>query len=125
METNLDPLVFDASDHLEPIALYPADLQAFFDRGGSLGWGLVPTLDRDAAVGADLSCLVARFDEGVEKLVRKGFDKELLLRRALITPSCRGGVVTEVLAERVLCLLRELYTHLRVRHGLNNHYWSL
>ena len=43
-------------------------------------------------------------------------DRELLLRRALITPSCgAGGVLTEALAERVLRLLRRLSMELRNR----------
>jgi hypothetical protein len=95
-------------------------LHAFLARGGSLGWGIVPTLDREAAATETLPSLLARFDEGVDRLVRKGFDRELLLRRALITPSCgAGGVLTEPLAERVLGLLRQLSTLLRERHGFD------
>jgi methionine synthase II (cobalamin-independent) len=114
METDLDILDFDAYDHVQAITLYPAELHAFLKRGGSLGWGIVPTLDRDAAAAETLPSLLARFDEGVERLTRKGFDRELLLRRALITPSCgAGGVLTEPLAERVLSLLRQLSAALR------------
>lgn len=121
METDLDVLDFDAYDHMQGITLYPAELHAFLERGGSLGWGIVPTLDREAAASETLPSLVARFDEGMERLVRKGFERELLLRRALITPSCgAGGVLTEPLAERVLSLLRQLSKHLRSRHGFAN-----
>jgi methionine synthase II (cobalamin-independent) len=118
MESDLDILDFDAYDHMQVITLYPAELHAFLERGGSLGWGIVPTLDREAAATETVPSLLARFDEGVERLVRKGFDRELLLRRALITPSCgAGGVLTEPLAERVLGLLRQLSALLRDRHG--------
>jgi methionine synthase II (cobalamin-independent) len=118
METDLDILDFDAYDHMQAITLYPAELRAFLERGGSLGWGIVPTLDKEAAATETVPSLLARFDEGVERLVRKGFDRELLLRRALITPSCgAGGVLTEPLAERVLSLLRQLSTTLRSQHG--------
>lgn len=120
METDLDILAFDAYDHIQAITLYPAELHTFLERGGSLGWGIVPTLDREAAATETLPSLLARFDEGVERLVRKGFDRDLLLRRALITPSCgAGGVLTEPLAERVLDLLRQLSTALRERHRFN------
>jgi hypothetical protein len=52
------------------------------------------------------------------KMERKGFDRELLLRRALITPSCgAGGVLTEPLAERGLSLLHQLSRTLRSRFG--------
>jgi len=114
MQTDLDLLVFDAYDHLEAITLYPKELDTFFQKGGMLGWGIVPTLDIDAAANESLDSLVNRFESGIEKLIEKGFDRELLLKRALITPSCgAGGVLTESLAERVLGLLREISSHLR------------
>ena len=118
MQSNLDILVFDAYEHMQAITLYPGDLHTFFDRGGSLGWGILPTLDIEAAATESLSSLMARFDDGVDQLVHKGFDIDLLLRRALITPSCgAGGVLTVPLAERVLHLLRQMSTDLRSRHG--------
>jgi hypothetical protein len=120
METDLDILDFDAYDHMQAITLYPAELHAFLERGGCLGWGTVPTLDREAAATETVPSLLVRFDDGLERLVRKGFDREHLLRRALITPSCgAGGVLTEPLAERVLDLLRQLSTTLRSRHSFS------
>lgn len=118
METNLDVLDFDTYDHMQAITLYPAELNAFLERGGCLGWGIVPTLDREAAATETVPALLTRFEDGVQRLAHKGFDQELLLRRALITPSCgAGGVLTEPLAARVLCLLRELSITLRERYG--------
>ena len=118
METDLDILDFDAYDHLQAITLYPTELATFLERGGCLGWGIVPTLDREAAATESVSSLLLRFQKGIDQLVSKGFDRELLLRRALITPSCgAGGVLTEPLAERVLNLLCQLSTMLRNRYG--------
>ena len=118
METDLDILDFDAYDHMQAITLYPAELRTFLERGGSLGWGIVPTLDREAAAVETIPSLLARFDRGVERLANKGFDRALLLRRALITPSCgAGGVLSEPLAERVLGLLRRLSLTMRRQHG--------
>jgi methionine synthase II (cobalamin-independent) len=117
MEADLDILVFDAYDHMQSITLYPKELRAFLERGGSLGWGIVPTLDRDAASSETIPSLLNRFEEGIECLVDLGIERELLLRRALITPSCgAGGVLTEPLAERVLYLLRQLSQDLRGRN---------
>jgi methionine synthase II (cobalamin-independent) len=118
MEADLDILDFDAYDHMQVITLYPAELRAFLERGGWLGWGIVPTLDREAAATETLPSLVARFEQGVQRLTDKGFDRELLLRQALLTPSCgAGGVLTEPLTERVLGLLRELSIALRETYG--------
>jgi hypothetical protein len=121
METDLDILDFDAYDHMQVITLYPAELRAFLERGGCLGWGMVPTLDREAAATETLPSLLARFEEGVQRLADKGLDRQLLLRRALITPSCgAGGVLTEPLAERVLRLLQALSATLRERYGFDS-----
>ncbi len=118
METDLDILVFDAYEHMQAITLYPTQLRSFLERGGCLGWGIVPTLDREAAAKETFPSLIARFDDGLEQLAEKGFGREFLLRRALITPSCgAGGVLTESLAERVLYLLRLIYIHLRSQYG--------
>jgi hypothetical protein len=118
METSLDLRDFDAYDHMQSITLYPNELHAFLGRGGWLGWGIVPTLDKVAAATETVPSLLDRFEQGIRRLEEKGFKRELLLRRALITPSCGvGGVLTEVLAERVLGLLRELSLTLRRRYG--------
>jgi hypothetical protein len=118
MESDLDILDFDAYDHMQSISLYPAELRGFLERGGWLGWGIIPTLDKDAAATETLPSLLSRFDAGVEMLEGKGFSRDLLIRRALITPSCgAGGVLTVELAERVLGLLRELSFALRDRSG--------
>ena len=118
METDLDILAFDAYDHLQAITLYPKELSTFLAQGGSLGWGIVPTLNLQAAATETVPSLLSRFEDGVKQLVEKGFDRELLLRRALITPSCgAGGVLTEALAERVLELLNQLSQVLRKRYG--------
>jgi len=120
MESDLDILDFDAYASLQAMTLYPTELHAFLERGGILGWGIVPTLDREAAATETLPSLLTRLDEGIERLVDKGFDRHLLLRRALLTPSCgAGGVLTEPLAERVLVLLRELSTTMRNRLGFS------
>ena len=118
MDTDLDILDFDAYDHLQGITLYPVELMKFFDRGGCLGWGIVPTLDREASASQTTTSLIDRFEKGVESLAITGFDRDELLRRALITPSCgAGGVLTVPLAERILDLLSELATTLRKRYG--------
>lgn len=121
MTTDLDVLSFDAYDHMQAMTLYPVELQAFFNRGGNLAWGIVPTLDRDAAATENVVSLLARFEDGMDQFERKGFDRSLLLRRALITPSCgAGGVLTELLADRVLSLLRALSQSLRETYGFSH-----
>jgi methionine synthase II (cobalamin-independent) len=120
MASRLDVLDFDAYDHLQAMTLYPAELKAFLERGGSLGWGIVPTLDARAAERETADSLRKRFEDGLRLFEKKGLDRELLLRRALLTPSCgAGGVLSEPLAERVLGVLGELSATLRWRYRLD------
>ena len=121
MATDLDILDFDAYDHLQAMTLYPADLESFFKRGGTLGWGIVPTLDAEAAATETVDSLLERFEAGLDRFEEKGFQRSELLAKALITPSCgAGGVLTEPLAERVLEILPEFSKRLRERYGLND-----
>ena len=43
--TKVDIVNFDAFGYLERVLLYPAEIRAFFARGGALAWGIVPTGD--------------------------------------------------------------------------------
>ncbi|MHB1417523.1 MAG: uroporphyrinogen decarboxylase/cobalamine-independent methonine synthase family protein [Chloroflexota bacterium] len=117
MQCDLDILDFDAYGHLHNLLLYPRELQRFLARGGSLGWGLVPTLDREAAAKATVEDLVDRFEKGLDELSDKGIDRDLLIRRALLTPSCGAGGLPEDLAERVLVTLHNLSATLRTKYG--------
>ena len=83
MDSRLDFIDFDAWEHAPAIALYPESLTGFLERGGSLGWGLVPTLDKEAAGAVTVPELIEHFEWGLEQLARKGFPRE---------PACAAGV---------------------------------
>lgn len=113
MEAELEILDFDAYDHFQVMTLYPEELAAFLERGGILGWGIVPTLDLEAAATETVESLEAKFEEQVAELERRGHEREALLSKTLLTPSCGMGTLSEELAERVLGLLKELSERLR------------
>lgn len=115
MEADLEILDFDAYDHFQVMTLYPEELAAFLERGGILGWGIVPTLDLEAAATETVESLEAKFEEQVAELERRGHDREALLSQTLLTPSCGMGTLSEELAERALGLLKELSGRLRER----------
>jgi len=115
MEAELEILHFDAYDHFRVMTLYPEELAAFLERGGILGWGIVPTLDTDAAATETMESLEAKFEEQVAELERRGHEREVLLSQTLLAPSCGMGTLSEELAERALGLLKELSGRLRER----------
>lgn len=122
MEAEVDVLVFDAFDHMQGMTLYPRELIEFLEGGGALGWGIVPTLNREAAADETLESLIERFQAGLHRMEEKGLSRELLLDRAFLTPSCgAGGILDEPLAERVFGLLANLSTTLRQEHQFADH----
>jgi hypothetical protein len=63
--------------------------------------------------------LVATFDRLVEHLAKTAkLDKSLIVRQALITPSCGTGSLPVPDAERVFALLHETSQALRARLGV-------
>ena len=45
LATTVDILNLDAYGYIENLALYPAELRAFLDRGGVVCWGIVPNTE--------------------------------------------------------------------------------
>ncbi|OGV78637.1 MAG: hypothetical protein A3K19_31945 [Lentisphaerae bacterium RIFOXYB12_FULL_65_16] len=97
---------FDAYQYGPSIALYPDDLAPFFERGGCIAWGIVPTTSAVNEVTAE--GLLLRLQACFEALRRKGFSSALLRERAILTPSCGTGTLTPCEARRVFELLGQV-----------------
>lgn len=97
---------FDAYQYGPTMALYPEDVQALFDRGGYVAWGIVPTSNDVRQETAD--SLAKRFEACVKALADKGVDADLARDRAILTPSCGAGSLGEDDARRVFALLKGL-----------------
>ncbi|MBF8267008.1 MAG: Methionine synthase [Dehalococcoidia bacterium] len=103
LETPLDILSFDAFSYAPSLSLYPREVTAFLERGGTLAWGIVPSDGATLAVeGVD--SLLRRLDEAMALLSAKGLNPELLREQCLITPSCGLASLTPEAAERALAL---------------------
>jgi hypothetical protein len=115
LSTSLDILSFDAYEYAETLALYPEQLGEFLEKGGVIGWGIVPA--GDEALDETVDSLVDRFHGALDLLADKGFHRDDLLASALIMPSCGCGSLEVDTAVRVLELTRELSTALQERYG--------
>jgi methionine synthase II (cobalamin-independent) len=104
--TDVDIVNFDAFGYLERVLLYPAEIKAFFERGASLAWGIVPTGSFTGNETAEL--LLSKLDAGMKRLEQTGIERAAILRQCLITPSCGMGSLTPDKAEAILKLLREV-----------------
>ncbi|MDO8140405.1 MAG: hypothetical protein Q6358_02805 [Candidatus Brocadiales bacterium] len=108
MESKVDIVSFDAYEFMDKYLMYWREIKTFFDRGGYLAWGIVPTSPKITGVSSD--DLVKRLEEGIQFLVNKGLSKTLIKERSIITPSCGAGTLTIGEAERVMALTQEVST---------------
>ncbi|MGD8237182.1 MAG: methionine synthase [Armatimonadota bacterium] len=115
MATSADIINFDAYGYMEGMTLYPRQLTEFLERGGILAWGVVPSSDE--VLGDDAEAAADRFVDGIDQLARRGVPRELLLRSALITPSCGAGTLSPDAATAMVTATRETGAELRDRFG--------
>jgi len=111
LETQVDILNLDAYGYLENLALYPAELRKFLDRGGIIAWGIVPNNDEIDSVTPD--GLADQLRNGIalicEKAAIRGvtISPEEFNKRSLITPACGLGSATPSIADKVFPVLVE------------------
>lgn len=106
LETPLDILSFDSYGFFDQFLLYDKALTAFWQRGGMVAWGLVPTGNELARETAD--SLWQRFQSQVERLAGLGFEAREVLQGSLLTPACGLGYLSPDEATRALKFLDEL-----------------
>jgi methionine synthase II (cobalamin-independent) len=104
--SKVDIVNFDAFGYMEKVMLYPGDIRKFFERGGSLAWGVVPTGAFTGTETADM--LITKLEAGIKRLEASGVKRATILQQCLITPSCGMGSLTPDKAEAILKLLREV-----------------
>ncbi len=115
METSVDAVHFDAYEYLESFSLYPGELARFLARGGMVGWGIVPT-SNDRIQNETAPSLVERLERGINTLVARGIDRQLLCESSFILPSCATGNMTVANAEKAYRLTGEVSRLMRSRY---------
>jgi len=109
--TKVDILNLDAYGFIENLALYPAELREFIDRGGSICWGIVP--NHEQIFNETPQGLAQRLRNGIELIVQKAAGRGVTIRadefanRSLIAPACGLGSTTVEVADRVFEVLAE------------------
>ena len=106
-----DILNFDAYAYMDAFLLYPGEVIRFVEGGGTIAWGIVPTLDFHEEVTAD--DLQVRLEQGLERLSDRRVSRELLRARGMITSACGMGGMPVDSVETVLRLISELGKRMR------------
>jgi len=110
----IDIINFDAFNFQERFVLYADNLNRFLKRGGIICWGIVPTQEFNFSQKPELLAQKIKF--GLDILVKKGIDRQLLGERLLISPACGLGTLDAQKAEGILSLLSQ--TSLFIRKNL-------
>ena len=116
LETSFDILSFDAYNYAPSLSLYPAEIKKFLDRGGAIGWGIVPN-DEPSLGKETVASLKDRLEEAMAPFTRNGVPFKQLIAQGLLTPSCGLASISEEAAGRALELLAELSANIRKRYG--------
>lgn len=109
----IDIINFDAFAFFDRLALYSANLKAFFDRQGILCWGIVPTNDFNSSCRVD--DLFGMIKRGADVLVSKGVNRKLITENLLVSPACGLGTLKIEESEKIIEKLSEI--SLRLREG--------
>jgi len=113
IDAGVDIVNFDAFDYGDSIALYPEAVKRHLEAGKALAWGIVPT-NSAKIKGQTGDSLAVKFLGLAENLAKTaGVPLELVLRQALITPSCGTGSLPVQDAETVFRVLRQTSEILR------------
>lgn len=112
LASKVDILNLDAYGYVENLALYPAELREYLDRGGSVCWGVVPNNEQIFEETAD--GLVERLRNGINLIVEKAAQRGVTIKaeefdsRSLIAPACGLGPTSVEVADRVFEVLSEM-----------------
>ncbi|MDO8525038.1 MAG: hypothetical protein Q7S07_00930 [Candidatus Omnitrophota bacterium] len=97
LKRDIDIISFDAYNFMKEFLLYSAELKEFFQRGGSVAWGIVPT--SEAIEKETPENLARQLKAALDILSNKGIDRKSV--SSLITPSCGVGTLDEARAREV------------------------
>lgn len=113
IESQVSIINLDGFFFAQNLSLFSNELKPFLEKGGVIAWGIVPTLDKDALDATNIDKMEEKFNEAIDYLVKKGIDKDLLLKNSMVTPSCGAGSLNEELAEKAMKLTKELSLRLK------------
>ncbi len=112
LASKVDILNLDAYGFVENLALYPAELREYLDRGGNVCWGIVP--NNEQIFEETAQTLAERLRNGIKLIVEKAALRGVTIKaeefasRSLIAPACGLGSTSIEVADRVFEVTSEM-----------------
>jgi hypothetical protein len=111
LASKADILNLDAYAYLDNLSLYPTEMRAFLDRGGSVCWGIIPNNEEIKRVTA--ADLAQRLRNGIQLICEKASARGINIKpdefasRSLVSPACGLGSTTIEHTEQAFDTLSE------------------
>lgn len=118
-DSSVDVINFDAYEYSNKIALYHNEFKVFLERGGMLGWGIVPVSD-ELIAKENVQSLVERLEQGIALLVNKDIDEELLASSSWLLPACDTITMTQEHADLAFNMTKEISHIMRSKYGFTS-----
>ena len=116
LQTSTNIIHFDAYKYADSLAIYIPELKKFLDRGGCVGWGIIPT-DAESVAKESVASLKDRLESAMSPFTRQGIPFQTLIDQGLLLPACGlGPIGSESAAERALQLLVDLSKTIRSKY---------
>jgi hypothetical protein len=119
LHSRIDLLSFD-SFSCGPVIINYHSLRTFFERGGVVSWGIVPTYT-ELIETESVDSLAARIETFWDGLSAKGVDPDRLYRQSLLAPATCNllNPDKEKTVEKAFEMLKALSEYLREKHHLD------
>jgi hypothetical protein len=111
VESKPDIINFDAFGYLDQFLLYPDEIGGFINDGGTIAWGIVPTLD--FMPGLEEGVLLEKLKSGLDRIRSWGFDSDVLRAQSVLTTACGMGSMEPESAREVIEILCSLGQRMR------------
>lgn len=115
IDAGVDLINFDAFAYAHTIVMYADQVKKHLERGGFLAWGVVPT--SKIIQEQTVETLEAQLEKGMDELAATGISKDLIMRQAIISPSCGTGSLDPADAEKVFELNCALSERMKQKYG--------
>jgi len=111
-DSGVDIVSYDAYSYFDKLILYPEHLVKFFEAGGVLASGIVPTTQELIDI-VTVESLTEKWFQQTEQLKAIGIDEKTIYKQTLITPSCGTGTISREHATKVLELTKGVSQKIR------------
>lgn len=115
IDAGVDIINFDAFEFGETIAMYSDKVKTHLEDEKLLAWGVVPTSTEIREQNVD--SLEAQLEKVMDVLAATGIEKDLIVKQAIITPSCGTGSMEEADADKVFEMVSELSKRMKEKYG--------